>query len=136
MLTLLWLKGLLTHRAGRLLGTSLGVALTVSLLASLGTFIASNTALMTQRAIASVPVDWQMQLSAGTDISTAQKALGQSTAYTALEQVNYASINGFTAQQATPSKRLAQVKLWESVRSIITPFLIRYACWLDHWMEY
>jgi len=98
MLSLLWLKGLLTHRAGRLLGTSLGVALTVALLASLGAFIASSAASMTQRAITSIPVDWQIQLSAGTDISTAQRAIGQSTAYTTLEQVNYASIDGFTAQ--------------------------------------
>jgi ABC-type sulfate/molybdate transport systems ATPase subunit len=37
-----------------------GVAVTVALVASLGTFIAQSTASMTQRASASLPVDWQV----------------------------------------------------------------------------
>src|SRR2546430_17141173 len=98
MFPLLWLKGLLTRRTGRLFGTSLGIALNVALLALIGAFISSSTVAMTRRAIATVPVDWQIQLSPGTGIPTAQKAIGQSIAYTALEQVNYASIDGFTAQ--------------------------------------
>jgi putative ABC transport system permease protein len=57
MLTILWLKGLLAHRSGRLLGAIVGVALTVALLASIGVFIASSSASMTQRAAAQlVPV--------------------------------------------------------------------------------
>ena len=54
MLTLLWLKGLLSYRSGRLLGAIVGVALTVSLLASIGTFISSSAVSMTQRAAANV----------------------------------------------------------------------------------
>ena len=65
MLTMLWLKGLLAYRSGRLLGAIIGVALTVALLAAIGVFIASSSASMTQRAAADVPVDWQVQLSPG-----------------------------------------------------------------------
>jgi putative ABC transport system permease protein len=97
MLTILWLKGLLAHRSGRLLGAIVGVALTVALLASIGVFIASSSASMTQRAAADVPVDWQVQLSPGTDANAVANAIGKSTSYTALEQVGYASTAGFTA---------------------------------------
>jgi putative ABC transport system permease protein len=96
-LTLLWLKGLLTRRSGRLLGAILGVAVTVALLASLTAFIASSAASMTQRAIADVPVDWQVQLSPGTDPGVVTEAVGKATRYTDLEQVGYADIAGLSA---------------------------------------
>ena len=79
MLLSLWFKGLLLQRSGRLIGIIIGVALTVSLLASLGAFITSSAASMTQRAVAGVPVDWQVQLSPGTDVHTAITAVGQAT---------------------------------------------------------
>ena len=97
MLTLLWLKGLLSSRSGRLLGAIVGVALTVSLLASIGTFIASSAASMTQRAAANVPVDWQVLLSPGTDVNAVKTAVGKSTSYSALEEVGYADVAGLTA---------------------------------------
>ncbi len=95
MLTLLWLKGLFVHRSGRLFGSILGVALTVALLASIGAFIASSTASMTQRATSDVPVDWQVQLSPGTNVQAVASAVGQSTHYTALQAVGYADVSGF-----------------------------------------
>jgi putative ABC transport system permease protein len=97
MLTLLWLKGLLSYRSGRLLGAIVGVALTVSLLASIGTFISSSAVSMTQRAAANVPVDWQVLLSPGTDVNSVKDAVGKSTSYSALEEVGYANVAGFTA---------------------------------------
>lgn len=97
MLTMLWLKGLLAYRSGRLLGAIIGVALTVALLAAIGVFIASSSASMTQRAAADVPVDWQVQLSPGSDANAVADAIGKSTPYTALEQVGYANTAGFTA---------------------------------------
>ena len=84
MLLILWLKGLLARRSGRLFGAIIGVALTVSLLASIGTFVASSAASMTQRAATNVPVDWQIQLIPGTDINAVKAAIGKSTSYNAL----------------------------------------------------
>ncbi|MDR3542290.1 MAG: FtsX-like permease family protein [Desulfosporosinus sp.] len=92
-----WLKGILTYRLGRLMGAITGVALTVTLLASLGAFIASAGATMTQSAIQGVPVDWQIQLSHLSDDKTVQEAIGKATPYTALEKVGYADINGLMA---------------------------------------
>src|ERR1700730_14161453 len=112
MLTMIWLKGLFSYRSGRLLGAVVGVALTVALLASIGGFIASSGASMTKRAISDVPLDWQIQLSPGTDASSVTNAVGKSTAYTALEEVGYASTAGFiastngTSQTTGPGKVL------------------------------
>ena len=60
MVALIWLRGLLAHRRGRLLSTAIGVAAGVALLASIGTFLSSTTAQMTTRATGRVPVDWQV----------------------------------------------------------------------------
>src|SRR5258708_2661909 len=97
MRTMVWLKGLLGYRSGRLLGAIIGVALTVALLAAIGVFIASSSASMTQRAATDVPVDWQVQLSPGSDANAVADAIGKSTSYTALEQVGYANTASFTA---------------------------------------
>ncbi len=96
-ITLLWLKGLLTRRSGRLLGAIVGVALTVALLASLAAFISSSASSMTRRAIADVPVDWQVQISPGTDPNTVTGAISETTRYAALEQIGYADSSGFSA---------------------------------------
>jgi putative ABC transport system permease protein len=66
MVTLTWLRGLVAHRAGRLLATALGVGVGVALLASIGTFLSATTAKMTQRAAQQLPVDWQVEVQPGT----------------------------------------------------------------------
>lgn len=97
MLTLLWLRGLLRHRRGRLLGAILGVATCVALLASIGAFVASSAAAMTQRAITDVPVDWQIQLVPGADATAVVNAVAAASPYTALETVGYATVPGLSA---------------------------------------
>jgi putative ABC transport system permease protein len=67
MVGLMWLRGLLAHRRARLLGTAAGVAVAVALIASIGTFLSSTTSKMTTRAIAGVPVDWQVEVQSGAD---------------------------------------------------------------------
>ncbi|MFC4050026.1 FtsX-like permease family protein [Actinomadura syzygii] len=65
MLVLIWLRGLLARRAARSIMTAAGIAVAVGLLASLGTFLASAKASMTQRSADRVPVDWQVDLPQG-----------------------------------------------------------------------
>ena len=67
MIAVAWLRGLLARRPGRLLATAAGVAVAVSLLASIGTFLSSTSSQMTERAIARVPVDWQVEAQPGAD---------------------------------------------------------------------
>ncbi|MEP7187607.1 MAG: ABC transporter permease, partial [Roseiflexaceae bacterium] len=93
----LWLTGRLSRRSGRLLGAMIGVALTVALLAVLGAFIATSAGSMTQRAIAAVPVDWQLLLAPGADAQAVTQAVRAATPVTALESVGYADVAGFSA---------------------------------------
>lgn len=67
MVALSWLRGLVARRRARLMSTAAGVAVGVALIASIGTFLSSTTSKMTTRAIARVPVDWQVEVQPGGD---------------------------------------------------------------------
>src|SRR5439155_14281665 len=74
--TLMWLRGLVRRRAPRMVGLMLGVALAVAFLGALGGFFAAAKANLTRQAIADVPVDWQVQLNAGTNAVDAARTIG------------------------------------------------------------
>ncbi len=92
-----WLQGILICRSERFMGAVTGIGLTIALLASLGLFITSSSIDMTNKAIAEVPVDWQVLLSSPADAQAVMEAIGKTTPYTALEKVWYADVAGFTA---------------------------------------
>ncbi|WP_217478546.1 ABC transporter permease [Pararobbsia alpina] len=81
----------------RLAGAAAGVAVAVALLAALGAFLAQSTASMTRRAVAGVPVDWQVQLVPGTTVQSVAAAIGKAAAVARLQAVSYADVNGFEA---------------------------------------
>jgi putative ABC transport system permease protein len=64
-MTATWLIGLLHRRAARLGATAAGVAIAVALLGTVGTFLATSTATMTDRATCEVAIDWQVQVQPG-----------------------------------------------------------------------
>ncbi len=72
---LLWLRGLIARRPGRLIGTACGVAVAVALLAALGSFLAASKATMTRQAVADVAVDWQVLLATGSNPAPAGMAV-------------------------------------------------------------
>ncbi|RFB87682.1 ABC transporter permease [Rhizobium leguminosarum bv. trifolii] len=92
-----WLIGLIRTRSGRLVGTIGGVALTVAFIACLGSFLQSNTAQMTARSVAQVPVDWQVQSLPGTDQSAVEAAIRSAAPVTGLGSIGYADVPGFEA---------------------------------------
>ncbi len=108
----IWLAGLIRHRTSRLLGMAAGTALGVGMLASLGTFLTSSTANMSARSVASVPVDWQIQLVHEGDLDAALKAASAAFAYDTHQRVGYADVAGFearsggTTQTTGPGKAL------------------------------
>ncbi len=71
----LWLAGLLRRQPARLLAAASGVGVAVALLACLGSFLASAQATMTDRAVRTVAVDWQVQLTPGADTATVTRLL-------------------------------------------------------------
>ncbi|GAB7102094.1 hypothetical protein JCM4814A_04080 [Streptomyces phaeofaciens JCM 4814] len=92
-----WAGGLTRHRLGRLLGAVAGIALAVALVAALGSFLTASKATMTQRAVRSVAVDWQVEVQPGAD-PNAVGALARSTPGTrAALPVGFARTTGFTA---------------------------------------
>lgn len=97
MLGLTWIAASLRRRRGRLAATSLGIALGVGLLASIGVFLAHSKATMTRRATATVAVDWQVQASSSADPSA---LLHDVRAYPSVRRalpVNFADTTGLAA---------------------------------------
>src|SRR6516165_7174192 len=93
----LWTFGLLRSRCGSLLGAAAGVALAVALPASLGAFVRASTASMTERAIAAIPVDWQVQLLVGADRVMIEDAVRKAASVRKAEWVGYADVKGLEA---------------------------------------
>ena len=97
MVALTWLRGLIACRRGRLLATAGGVAVGVALIASIGTFLSATTSKMTQRAIARVPVDWQVE---GQGTASPTHLLAQVKTYPGVREslpVSFADTTGLSA---------------------------------------
>ncbi|MEU9154133.1 FtsX-like permease family protein [Streptomyces sp. NPDC048417] len=93
-----WARGLARHRAGRLLAALTGIALAVALVAALGSFLTASKATMTQRAVRSVAVDWQVQVQPGADPNSVLSLVGRAPGTRAALPVGFAHTNGFTAR--------------------------------------
>jgi putative ABC transport system permease protein len=100
VLTLIWLRGLLGRRGGRLAAAALGITFAVALLAALGSFLAASKATMTQRAIQQVAVDWQVEVQPGAAPAAVLSGLRSGSPVTAALPVGYASTQGLTATHA------------------------------------
>lgn len=93
----LWLKGVLAGHSGRFVGAAVGLALPVALLASLGTFVVASSESMARRAVAGLPVDWQVLLLPGADPAPVIEAIGKAARYEGLQSAGYADTEGFSA---------------------------------------
>ena len=98
MMVLIWILGVLRRRPLRVAGATMGVALSVALLAAIALFLADASRSMTARAVAAVPIDWQVQLVGGADVDTIGKAIREAVQVAAVRRVRYADVGGFEAQ--------------------------------------
>ncbi|MGY1496757.1 FtsX-like permease family protein [Streptomyces sp. QTS52] len=92
-----WAGGLARHRIGRLLAAVAGIALAVALVAALGSFLTASKATMTQRAVRSVAVDWQVEVQPGADPNTVGSLVRSTPGTRAALPVGFARTTGFTA---------------------------------------
>lgn len=99
-MSLLWLRGLLARRSGRLAAAGAGVAVAVALLASLGSFLTSSKATMTARATRSVAVDWQVEVQPGADPTAVLAATRAAPGVHAALPVTFAATSGLEATTA------------------------------------
>jgi putative ABC transport system permease protein len=97
VLTLIWLRGLLGRRGGRLAAAALGITFAVALLAALGSFLGASKATMTHRAIQQVAVDWQVEAQPGADPATVLSVVRSGSPAAAALPVGYAATPGLTA---------------------------------------
>ena len=95
-----WLSALVRRRTGGLAATAIGVALAVGLLASLGTFLSASKAAMTQRAIETVAVDWQIEAQPGSDPAAIASDVAANRRVLASETVTFATTAGFESTKA------------------------------------
>jgi putative ABC transport system permease protein len=100
----LWLKSVLVGHAARLAAAAVGLALPVALLASLGTFVVASSQSMAHRAVASLPVDWQVLVAVGADPALLTDAIGKAAHHESLQQVGYADTDGFAATTGETSQ--------------------------------
>ena len=87
-----WMRGVLAHRPGRVVGALIGVAVTTTLVSSLGSYLGRSFGVMTLRAADSVPVDWQLLLRASADEAAVRKALAATGTLVGFESVAYADV--------------------------------------------
>ncbi|MEU6223794.1 FtsX-like permease family protein [Streptomyces sp. NPDC047042] len=92
-----WAKGLTRHRIGRLLAAVAGIALAVALVAALGSFLTASKATMTERAVRSVAVDWQVEVQPGADPNAVGSLVRSAPGTRAALPVGFARTTGFTA---------------------------------------
>ncbi|MFF1688359.1 MULTISPECIES: FtsX-like permease family protein [unclassified Streptomyces] len=92
-----WISGLLRHRAGRLIATAAGIALAVALVASLGSFLTASKSTMTDRAVTSVAVDWQVEVQPGTDPVAVLRTVRATPGVHNAQRVGLAHSTGFEA---------------------------------------
>ncbi len=92
-----WLAGLVAHRRARIVATAAGAAIGVALLASIGTFLSSTTAKMTDRAAQRVAVDWQVAATPGSSVRRVLPQVRRSPGVTRAAVARYADTSGLQA---------------------------------------
>ena len=95
MLTIAWIGGLVRFRRARLVAATIGVAIAVGLLATIGIFLSTSKSTMTNRASSSVSTDWQVAVQPNTDASTVLSALQKDRAVRRPTEVDFGSTTGF-----------------------------------------
>lgn len=103
-LSLLWVGGLIRHRALRLAAAASGIALAVSLVTVLGAFLTTSQATMTQRARTSVAADWQVEVQRGAAAVTVHDQLVHTPGDAAVSTVRFGQSTGFSSTTAGTSQ--------------------------------
>lgn len=93
-----WIGGYLARRRARVLGIAGGIALTTAMIAALGSFLYVSAGTMTSTAIASLPVDWQLEFPPDVDRQSVEEAVHEAAKPQSSEWVAYADTSGLEAQ--------------------------------------
>ena len=100
-----WLRGLIRRRPTEFVVAGTSIAVAVAFVASLGAFVTQSHAALTERAAASVPVDWQVQVTPQGDVASVARHLDRLSDVRAVEQVSFAHVRSLSAT-GPPGTRL------------------------------
>ncbi len=100
MLGVRWVAGLVRRRPARIVGLTVAVAMAVLLTASLGAFFSASRSRMAGDAVASVPVDWQVQLTPGTDVAKATTTVAATSGILHVLRAGYADTTSLRSSVA------------------------------------
>jgi putative ABC transport system permease protein len=103
-MTLRYVLQSLRRRPQETFAAAIAVALTVAFLASLGSFVSQTGSRLTLRAAGRVPVDWQIQVTPGSDPAAARKALAGVPGLVGFRPVDYAKVPGLRASSAAGTR--------------------------------
>ncbi|MDQ1599814.1 MAG: putative transport system permease protein, partial [Actinomycetota bacterium] len=92
MRTTRWLTGLVRRRPLELLVAAISIAVAVAFVASLGAFVTQSRAALTTRAAASVPVDWQVQVTPQGRATSVAKAVARLPGLRTVQPVSFAHV--------------------------------------------
>jgi len=92
----LWIRGLLRRRPTRMAAAAAGIAIAVALLASLGAFLAHSKATMTDRAVRSVGIDWQVQVQLGADPAAVARTVAHTAGVISSATVEFGQSSGLS----------------------------------------
>ena len=96
-MTLRYVLQSVRRRPWETVAAAVAVALTVAFLASLGSFVSQTGSRLSQRAAGRVPVDWQVQLTSGSDPAAVRQALRAVPGFVGDRAVDYARVSGLQA---------------------------------------
>lgn len=105
MRTARWLAGLLRRRPLELLVAALSITITVAFVASLGAFVTQSHAALTLRAAASVPVDWQVQVTPRGDLAAVEQEVRKVPGVRAVEDLSFARVDGLQSTGTQGTRR-------------------------------
>jgi len=108
MRTTRWLTGLLRRRPLELLVAAVSIALTIAFVASLGSFVTQSHAGLTVRAAASVPVDWQVQVTPQGDPAKVTQDVRALPDVRAVEGVDFAHVKALQSTGAQGTRRTGE----------------------------
>jgi putative ABC transport system permease protein len=92
MITVRWVAGLVRRRPLELLVAAVSIAVAIAFVASLGAFVAQSRSALTVRAAASVPVDWQVQVTPQGDLASVTRQVSRLPDVRAVDQVWFAHV--------------------------------------------
>jgi putative ABC transport system permease protein len=103
-MTLRYVLESLRRRPAETFAAAIAVALTVAFLASLGSFVAQTGSRLAVRAAARVPVDWQVQVTPGSDAQVVRAALQKVDGLVGVRAVDYARVPGLRSITANGTR--------------------------------